>query len=47
MVGMAILNRCRVLVLQNVFRKMELCQTEYLEGTVVALVWFGVPGGYC
>jgi hypothetical protein len=20
---------------------------EYLEGTTVAQVWFGVPGGYC
>jgi hypothetical protein len=44
---MDILNLCQVLVLQNIFRKTELCRTEYLEGTAVARVWFGVPGGYC
>jgi hypothetical protein len=44
---MAILNLCRVLVLQMVFEKNGVwCQTEYLEGTAMARVWFGVLGGY-
>jgi hypothetical protein len=38
----------QVLVLQMVFEKNGvLCRTEYLEGTAVARVWFGVLGGYC
>jgi hypothetical protein len=38
----------QVLGLQMVFEKNGvLCRTEYLEGTVVARVWFGVLGGYC
>jgi hypothetical protein len=47
-VGMAILNLCQVLVLEKGFLgKMELCRTEYLEGTAMARRWIGVLGGYC
>jgi hypothetical protein len=42
------LAQCQVLVLQNFQEeKGERCQTEYLEGTIVARWWFGVLGGYC
>jgi hypothetical protein len=40
--------QCQVLVLQIVFKKNgERCRTEYLEGTAVAWLWFGVLAGYC
>jgi hypothetical protein len=41
--------QCQVLVFLNCFqkRKWSFCQTEYLEGTAVAQVWFGVLGEYC
>jgi hypothetical protein len=40
--------QCQVLVLQMVFEENGvLCRMEYLEGTAVARVCFGVPGGYC
>jgi hypothetical protein len=42
------IEQCQVLVLSMVFKKnWSLCRTEYLEGTAVARVWFGVLGGYC
>jgi hypothetical protein len=40
--------QCQVLAFINGFlEKWSLCRMEYLEGTAVARVWFGVLEGYC
>jgi hypothetical protein len=38
--------QCQVLFYKWFSRKIELCRTEYLEGTAVTRVWFRVIGGY-
>jgi hypothetical protein len=42
------LAQCRFWFSKDVFRgNGEECLTEYLEGTAVARVWFGILVGYC